>query len=166
MEGADDAVVRFTVNTSSLIASKGLFAIVRACSSKLSKAINSGYTSSKNLKKLNKHNQPLEASKDSFLKGDLKVIKKALKKHGVDFACLPCNEDRKKYQLFFKAKDHETISYGLDASFKQILAKRNKHLIKDELKQEQAKNLKQNKPKVNKIKPHKKSKSRGVPNLS
>jgi len=165
VEGADDAVVRFTVNTSSLIASKGLFATVKACSNKLNKAINSGYTISKNLKKLNKHNQPLEASKDSFLKDDLKVIRKELKKHGVDFACLPCNEDKKKYQLFFKAKDHETINYGLDTSFKRILARQNKRL-KQELKQEQAQKLKLSKPKIKKINPLKKSKSRGMPNLS
>ena len=166
MEGADDAVVRFTVNTASLVASRGLFAIIKACSKKLNQAINSGHTSSKRLKKLNTHNQPLEKIKDTYLKEDLSTIKRELKKHGVDFAFMPCHEEKDKYQIFFKAKDHETIRYGIDASYKRIQAKRNKHLTKEELKNEQGKNQKKTKSKTYKRKPIKKSKVRGMPNLS
>jgi len=167
MEGADDAVIRFTVNTSSLIITKGIIGTVKACSKKLGDTINSGYMSSKRLKSLNKSNQPLQASDESYFKEDLKVIKRELKKHGVDFAFMPSHEDSKKSVLFFKAKDHETIKYGIDASFKRIITKQNKQLKKQELTQEKGKKLKETKTKVKKVKQIKSpKKSRGMPNLS
>ena len=162
MEGVDDAIVRFTVNTASLVTSRGLFAVVRAGSRKLKEVKAGSYTNSKGLKKLNKQDQPLDAISDVFAKEDVKVLKRELKKHRIDFAFMPSVEDENKYQLFFKAKDHQTIRYGVDMSLKKIFERQNKQELKHEKRQARDKEI--NKNHVRKMKPPKQS--RGVPKIS
>jgi hypothetical protein len=164
MEGADDAVVRFTVNTASLLTSKGLFAAIRAGHRKLSKMRNSGHTSSKRLKKLNKHGQPLEATKKSYPKEDLKVIKRELKKHGVDFALMPCPDHKDSSLLFFVAKDHETINYSIKVALQKVFDKENKQNLKRKTDDLTQTNELKKKP-LKMIKSKKKVKSMDVPNL-
>jgi len=161
MEGADDAVVRFTVNTASLLTSKGLVAAIRAGHRKYKEVRSSGNIS---LKKLTKQDQGLQASEEVYHSEDLKFIKRELKKNGVDFAVVPSAEHRGKHELIFKAKDHETVRYSLEKSLNRIVNRDFKQAIKDDQRLQQGKDLNINKSKVKKMKPPKKA--RGVTNLS